>query len=104
MSMPAAPTGGLCGDLTLKVTDPDTGAAGTPYAATALSATMGATSLYNNASTPVLSWTGGGTAGTGAGATGNTFTLTIGVSGTYYTDSPDAGTGCAFNLLFTQSA
>jgi hypothetical protein len=104
MQMPAAPSGSLCADLTLKVTDPDTGAPGTPYAATALSSTMGATSLYNNAATPSLSWTGGGTAGTGAGATGNTFTLTIGVSGTYPTDSTDAGQSCAFNLLFTQSA
>jgi hypothetical protein len=65
---------------------------------------MGATSLYNNAATPSLSWTGGGTAGTGSGATGNTFTLTIGVSGTFATDSTDAGQSCSFNLLFTQQA
>jgi len=104
MSMPAAPSGSLCADLTLKVTDPDTGAPGTPYAVTALSTQMGATSLYNNAATPSLSWTGGGTAGTGSGATGNTFTLTIGVSGTFATDSTDAGQSCSFNLLFTQQA
>ena len=104
MNMPAAPSGSLCADLTLKVTDPDTGAPGTPYAATALSSTMGLTNLYNNAGTPSLTWTGGGTAGTGAGATGNTFTLTIGVSGTYATDSTDAGQSCSFNLLFSQSA
>ena len=106
MSMPAAPSGSLCADLTLKVSDPSTTApdGGIPYAATALSSTMGAKNLYNNAGTPSLTWTGGGTAGTGAGATGNTFTLTIGVSGTYATDSTDAGQSCSFNLLFSQSA
>jgi hypothetical protein len=104
VSMPAAPTGSLCGDLTLKVTDPDTGAPGAVYGPTALTATMASTSIYNNAGTPSLSWTGGGTAGTGAGATGNTFTLTIGVSGSYPTDSTDQGTNCSFNLLFTQAA
>src|ERR1035438_8271690 len=39
MSMPSAPVssgGTICADLTLAVTDPDTGAPGTPYAATAL--------------------------------------------------------------------
>jgi hypothetical protein len=106
MSMPAAPSGSLCADLTLKVTDlnstaPDTG---TVYPVTALSSTMSATSLYSNASTPSLNWTGNGTAGAGTGATGNTFTLAVAPGGSYGGHSTDAGQSCTFSILFTQGA
>ena len=106
MSMPAAPSGSLCADLTLKVTDLATTApdAGTPYAVTALSTTMGATNIYNDAPTPILTWTGGGAPATGTGATGNTFTLTVGTGAAYSTHSADQGTNCTFSVLFTQVA
>ena len=57
-----APTGGLCADVTLKVTDlntvaPDTG---TVWATTALTGTFTAANLYSNAATPSLSWAGVG--------------------------------------------
>jgi hypothetical protein len=104
MSMPAAPSGGLCADLTLKVTDPDAGAPGTPYAATALSTTMGATSIDNNAGTPSPTWSPNGTAGNGAGATGNTFTFTVAAGGSFATNYADQGQSCSFSILFTQTA
>ena len=106
MSMPAAPSGSLCADLTLKVTDLATTAPdlGTPYAATALSTTMGTTHIYNDAGTPSLTWTGGGAPATGTGPTGDTFTLTVGTGASFSTRSTDAGQSCTFSVLFTQSA
>jgi hypothetical protein len=106
MSMPAAPSGSLCADLTLKVTDLATTApdGGTPYATAALSSTMGTTHIYNDAATPSLTWTGGGAPGTGTGATGDTFTLTVGTGSGFSTHSTDAGQSCTFSILFTQSA
>jgi hypothetical protein len=106
MSMPAAPSGLLCADLTLKVTDLATTApdGGTRYAAAALSTTMGTTHLYNDAPTPNLTWTGGGAPATGTGATGNTFTLTVGTGSSFSTRSSDAGQSCTFSVLFTQAA
>ncbi|MGD0833800.1 MAG: hypothetical protein ABSA40_05155 [Candidatus Dormibacteria bacterium] len=101
MSMPAAPTGSLCADLSLKVTDKN---AATVYPTTVLTTAMAATALNNNAGTPSPTWTGGGTAGTGSGASGNTFTLTVAPYGSYASDSTDAGTSCTFNILFTQAA
>ena len=101
MSMPAAATGTLCGDLSLKVTDKN---AATVYNTTVLTTTMGATALNNNAGTPSSTWTGSGTAGTGSGASGNTFTLTVAPFGTFASDSTDASTSCTFSILFTQSA
>jgi hypothetical protein len=104
MSMPSAPTGSLCADLTLRVTDPDTGAPGTPYAVTALSSTMGATSIDNNAGTPSATWSPNGTAGSGTGATGNTFTFTVAAGSGFATTYADAGQSCSFSILFTQQA
>ena len=106
MSMPAAPSGLLCADLTLKVTDlnslaPDTG---TVYGPTALTTAMPLTSIYSNAATPSLNWTGNGAAGTGTGATANTFTLTVGPGSGLVNDATDQGTNCTFNVLFTQAA
>ena len=56
-----APTGSLCADVTLGVTDLNSGSPdnGTVWAPTALTGTFTATSLYSNAAAPVLSWTGG---------------------------------------------
>jgi hypothetical protein len=107
MSMPSAPVssgGTICADLTLAVTDPDTGAPGTPYAATALTSTMGATTIDNNASTPNATWSPNGTAGTGSGATGNTFTFTVAAGTNFATHYADAGQSCTFSILFTQTA
>ena len=103
----AAGTGGLCADLTLKVTDlnslaPDTG---TVYGPTALTTAMPLTSIYSNAATPNLNWTGNGAAGTGTGATANTFTLNVAPRNPAFSnDSTDQGTSCSFNVLFTQAA
>jgi hypothetical protein len=107
MSMPAAPVssgGTMCADLTLAVTDPDAGAPGTPYAATALTSTMGLTTIDNNAATPGATWSPNGTAGTGTGATGNTFTLTVAAGTNFASDYADAGQSCTFSILFTQTA
>ena len=107
MSMPAAGTGGLCADLTLKVTDlnsvaPDTG---TVYGPTALTTAMPLTSIYSNAATPSLSWTANGAAAAGTGATANTFTLNVAPRNPAFSnDSTDQGTSCSFNVLFTQAA
>jgi hypothetical protein len=96
-----APTGSLCPDLTLAVKDKNSN---TVWAATALTGTFTATSLYNNAGTPSYTWTGGGTAGTGTGATGDTFTVTVGTGAGFATNSADQGTSCSFGLVFTQTA
>ena len=101
-----APTGSLCADVTLGVTDlntviPDTG---TVWAPTALTGTFAAANLYSNATTPSLSWTGGGTAGTGTGVTANTFTVTAAPGAGFATHYADAGTSCTFGLLFSQTA
>ena len=101
-----APTGGLCADVTLKVTDlntvaPDTG---TVWVTTALNGTFTAAPLYSNAATPSLSWTGGGTAGSGTGATADTFTVAVAPGGGFVNNSADAGTSCSFGLLFSQTA
>jgi hypothetical protein len=108
MSMPAAPSGSLCADLTLKVTDlnstaPDTG---TVINTTALNSAGLTTpvSLYSNASTPSLSWTGGGVAGTGTGATADTFSVAMTPGTGFASDYADQGTSCTFGLLFTQTA
>jgi len=104
LNLPAAASGGLCADLTLKVTSLSAGAPGTPYAATALSTTMGATSVDNDAGTPSATWSPNGTAGTGTGATGNTFTFTVAAGGNFPTDYADSGQSCTFSILFTQTA
>ncbi len=107
MSMPSAPVssgGTICADLTLAVTDPDTGAPGTPYAATALTSTMAATAIDNNAATPSATWSPNGVAGTGTGATGNTFTFTVAATGGFASNYADAGQSCTFSILFTQTA
>jgi len=102
MSMPAAAVGAaLCPDLKLAVTDKN---GATIYPATALSTQMGATSLNNNAATPSATWAPNGTAGTGSGATGNTFTVTISAGTGFASNYADAGQSCTFNLLFTQTA
>jgi hypothetical protein len=94
----------MCADLTLAVSDPDAGAPGTPYAATALTSTMGATTIDNNAPTPSTTWLPNGTAGTGTGTTGNTFTFTVAAGGNFVNDYADAGQSCTFSILFTQTA
>ena len=104
MSMPSAPTGSLCADLTLSVTSLSAGAPGTPYAVTALSTTMGATAVDNDAATPAAIWAPNGTAGAGTGTTGNTFTLHVAAGGNFATDYADQGTSCTFSILFTQTA
>src|ERR1035437_7528528 len=100
---PIAPLGA---DVGLGVTDlntvaPDTG---TVWAPTAPTGTFTATSLYSNAAAPILSWTGGGTAGTGTGATANTFTVTAAPGAGFATHYADAGASCTFGLLFSQTA
>ena len=101
-----APTGSLCADVTLGVTDLNSGSpdSGTVWAPTALTGTFTAANLYSNAAGPVLSWTGGGTAGTGTGATADTFTVTAAPGTGFATHFADAGTSCTFGLLFTQTA
>jgi hypothetical protein len=104
MSMTAAASGSLCPDLKLAITDPDSGGPGTVLAATALTSSFVMTSTQVDNGSSQTSWTGGGTAGTGAGATGNTFTLALTPGTSYATDSTDAGTNCTFNILVTQAA
>ena len=101
-----APTGSLCADVTLGVTDLNSGSPdnGTVWYPTALTGTFTAASLYNNAAAPVLSWTGGGAAGTWTGATANTFTVTAAPGAGFATHYADAGTSCTFGLLFSQTA
>jgi hypothetical protein len=108
LNLPAAASGGLCADLTLKVTDlnttnPDTG---TVIATTALNAAglTTAVPLYSNATTPALSWSGGGAAGTGTGATADTYSVTVTAGAGFANDYADQGTTCTFGLLFTQTA
>ena len=108
LNLPAAASGGLCADLTLKVTDlnttnPDTG---TVIATTALNAAglTTAVPLYSNATTPALSWSGGGAAGTGTGATADTYSVTVTAGAGCANDYADQGTTCTFGLLFTQTA
>jgi hypothetical protein len=107
LSMAAgSPTPGastICQDLTLTVTSlPSTTAV---YGPLPLSTAITGTALNNDAPTPVPSWTGGGIAGTGTGATGNTFTFTVAALATNFAaDYADAGANCTFNLLFTQTA
>jgi hypothetical protein len=98
-----APTNNaLCTDLTLTVKDKN---GATIWNALQLNGgTFTAANLNNNATTPSLTWTGGGTAGTGTGATGNTFTVTVGMGGSFATDPADQGLTCTFGLLFTQTA
>ena len=108
LALPAAASGGLCADLTLKVTDlnstaPDTGTVIATTALTTGSLTTGV-SLYSNASTPSLSWTGGGVAGTGTGATADTYTVTVAPGGGFANGYADQGTSCSFGLLFSQTA
>ena len=97
----AAVGAALCPDLKLAVTDKN---AATVYPATALSTQMGATSLNNNAATPSATWAPNGTAGSGSGASGNTFSVTISAGTGFAGDYADAGQTCTFNLLFTQTA
>jgi len=101
-----APTGSLCADVTLGVTDLNSGAPdnGTVWSPTALNGTFTAKSLYNNFTTPSLTWTGLGTAGTATGATGDTYTVTMAPGAGFANDYADQGTGCTFGLLFTQTA
>ena len=108
LNLPAAASGGLCADLTLKVTDlnttnPDTG---TVIATTALNAAglTTAVPLYSNAGTPSLSWTGGGVAGTGTGPTADTYSVTVAPANNFTTNAGDQGTSCTFGLLFSQTA
>jgi len=101
-----APTGSLCADVTLKVTDLNNGGPdnGTVWNTTALTGTFSAANLYNNAGTPSLTWTGGGTAGAATGATGDTYTVTVAPGTNFPADYADQGTSCTFGLLFTQTA
>ena len=100
VSEPAAPTGNLCPDLVLTMTDKN----GTTVWSGAASVTIPPTSLNNNAATPSTLWTGGDATHNGTGATGNTFTFAITKGTTFNTDSSDQGQSCAFAILFTQSA
>jgi hypothetical protein len=102
-----APTGGLCADITVGVTDLNTVApdnTGVVWSPTALTGTFTAKSLYNNAATPNLTWTGGGAPNTGTGATGDTYTVTVAPGAGFAADYADQGTSCTFGLLFTQTA
>jgi hypothetical protein len=102
-----APTGSLCADVTLGVTDLNTtapDASGVVWSPTALTGTFAAKGLYNNAALPSLTWTGNGTANTGIGATGDTFTVTAAPGAGFASDYADQGTSCTFGLLFTQTA
>jgi hypothetical protein len=102
-----APTGSLCADVTLGVKDLNTtapDASGVVWSPTALTGTFTAKSLYNNAGTPSLTWTGGGTANTGTGATGDTYTVTAAPGAGFAGDYADQGPSCTFGLLFTQTA
>jgi hypothetical protein len=108
LNLPAVASGGLCGDLSLKVTDlnsttPDTGTViGTTTLTTAGLTT--AVPLYSNAGTPSLSWTGGGVAGTGTGPTADTYSVTVAPANNFTTNAGDQGTSCTFGLLFSQTA
>jgi hypothetical protein len=108
LNLPAAASGGLCADVTLKVTDPNITApdTGTVIATTALTTASltTAVSLYSNAATPSLTWTNGGVAGTGTGATADTYTVTVTPGTGFAGDYADQGTSCTFGLLFTQTA
>ena len=108
LALPAAASGGLCADLMLKVTDlnttnPDTGTVIANTALTTAALTTGV-NLYSSATTPSLSWTGGGVAGTGTGATADTYTVTVTPGGSFGSDYADQGTSCTFGLLFSQTA
>jgi hypothetical protein len=60
--------------------------------------------LYSDATTPSLSWTNGGVAGTGTGVTADTYTVTVTAGGSFANDYADQGTSCTFGLLFSQTA
>lgn len=94
----AAPSGGLCADLNLNIKDANNA---TIYNG-AMSGINGPYSLNNNAATPAATWTGGGVAGTGTGATGNTFTFTVTWLTT--TNSADSGTSCVGDFQFVQTS
>jgi hypothetical protein len=102
-----APTGSLCADVTLGVTDLNTtapDASGVVWSPTALTGTFTAKPLYNNFSTPSTTWTGGGTAGTATGPTGDTYTVTMAPGAGFAGDYADQGQSCTFGLLFSQTA
>ncbi len=105
LSMLNAPSGNLCADLLLTVTDLNSGAPdnGTVYAATTLSTKITTPiNLYNNAAAPSLTWTGGGSAPGGTLATGDTYTITVTKGANFNTDSADQGQSCLFDTLFTE--
>ena len=102
-----APPGSLCADVTLGVTDLNTtapDASGVVWSPTALTGTFTAKPLYNNFSTPSTTWTGGGTAGTATGPTGDTYTVTMAPGAGFAGDYADQGQSCTFGLLFSQTA
>jgi hypothetical protein len=97
MDMPAAPTGLLCGDLTLAVTDAETPAV-TVYPATALTSTMGSTALNDSGGATSWAQYTGGTAGV------NTFTFAVNPGSAYANDNNAPGESCSFDIQFDQSA
>jgi hypothetical protein len=94
-----APTGGLCADLVLTIKDANNATVFTG----AMSGAVNVASLNNNAATPSATWTAGGTAGTGTGASGNTFTFTVTKGALFQNNNADQGTSCAGNFRFTQT-
>jgi hypothetical protein len=96
-----APSGGLCADLVLTVTDLN---AGGPVYTGALSGAINNVSLNNNAATPSSTWTGGGTANTGTGPTGNTFTFTVTRGAGFNNNSADSGASCTTTFQFKQTS
>ena len=94
-----AGTGNLCGDLDLTVVDANGATVFTGKLSTIVNA-----SLNNNAGTPSATWVGGGTAGTGTGQSGNTFTFTVSKDAALATDNAAAGQSCTDSFLFTQTS
>jgi hypothetical protein len=99
--MPAAPSGSLCSDLTLGVTD-DEATPATVYPATALSSQMASTAVKDsagNTSWPTYS------SGSAPGAAGtNTFTFAVSPGPAYANDNNAPGESCTFAVEFDQSA
>ena len=94
-----APSGGLCADLHLHITDANTAVVYDGAMNVAIN-----TSLNNNAATPSATWTSGGaTPGGGAVANGNTFTFTVTKGAAFNNNSSDQGQSCSANFQFQQT-
>lgn len=101
VSMPSAPTGLLCGDLNLAVTDAESTPANV-YPVAGLTSTMASTAVKDSAGNSVWPTYSTGTAPGAAGT--DTFTFAVSPASGYSGDNNAPGESCSFDVQFDQSA